>query len=73
MFFSFFKLRKCRTVLKNSLKLYRKKKQNLSSLEVYEIQEVMEKLQGAILSRNASLASNYRQKLEKIIRKYFKK
>lgn len=71
--FSFFKLRRCRNVLKHSLKLYRRKKSRLSSFQTAELQEAMEKLQEAILRRDAKEASEHSRHLDKVVKKNFRK
>lgn len=73
MIFSYFTLRKCRNVLKQSLRTYRRRKGRLTAAQVTEFKGAMESLQNAVLQSDATLAKQRLQILEKLRSQFFKK
>lgn len=73
MSFSFFKLRKCKAILKHSLRTFRKRKNRLSSFQIEELKTQMNKLQENILSQNAQDAVEEAHHLESLMKKHLKK
>jgi len=73
MIIAFLKLRRSKNVLKQAIRTYKKKAKYLSSSEAAEIRELIKKLNEAISKKDAYLAKDLSNSLEKLMKVYLKR